>query len=392
MKNIVIVGAGTAGIVTAARLKSASKELSITIIDPATKHYYQPMWTLVGAGAAEKEPTEKEMSSLIPKGVKWLQDKVLTFEPEQNSITTELNGSIKYDYLVVCPGIQVNWDKIEGLVETLGKNGVCSNYSYEYVDYTYEALKQTKSGNALFTFPNTPIKCGGAPQKIMYLADDFFRNAGVRDAVNVEFTSAGASIFGVEKYKVALQKVVDRKKINTHYNINLEKVDGPNKKAYFRDCNTNEIIEKDFEMLHVGPPQSAPDFVRNSSLVNAEGWVDVDIHTMQHNKYPNIFSLGDVAALPTAKTGAAIRKQAPLMVQNMLAHMNGKQLTGSYNGYSSCPLVTGYGKLILAEFDYDSQPDESFPFNQAKERYSMWILKKYLLPLIYWKGMMKGRM
>ena len=390
-KKILIVGAGTAGITVAARLSHRSENFEITIIDPAETHFYQPLWTLVGAGVGKKEATAKPMSAIIPRGVNWVKDSVKTFIPENNQILlSNETEPLNYDYLVVCPGIQIDWDKIEGLKENIGKNGVCSNYDYKTVESTWKAFQETKSGNALFTFPNTPIKCGGAPQKIMYLADDYFRQLGIRNKINVEYTSAGAGIFGVEKYKVALQKVVDKKEIKTSYQINLEKIDGEKKIAYFRDLNSNEIIEKEFSMIHVAPPQSAPDFVKNSPLAGEDGWIDTDQYSLQHTKYENIFCLGDAANLPTGRTGAAIRKQAPVLVKNLIAHLYKKPLSARYNGYSSCPLITGYGKLILAEFDYSSQPVETFPFNQAKERYSMFLLKKHILPILYWKGMLKG--
>lgn len=392
MKKVLIVGAGTAGITVAARLKNSGEKFEIYIIDPAAKHYYQPLWTLVGAGVGTKEGTEKEMGPLIPSGVSWIKDSVTSFEPAENKISIKNKSEpLTYDYLVVCPGIQIDWDKIEGLKETLGKNGVCSNYGYEFVDSTYQSLKSTKSGNALFTFPNTPIKCGGAPQKIMYLADSFLRKAGVRDQVNVEFMSAGAGIFGVEKYKKALQEIVDRRGINTTFKHNLEKIDGEKKIATFRNLETNELVEKEFSMIHVAPPQSAPDFVKKSPLANEQGWLDTNQYTLQHNKYKNIFCIGDATSCPTAKTGAAIRKQAPVLVANLLNEINEKPLSAKYNGYSSCPLITDYGKLILAEFDYESKPVETFPFNQAKERLSMYVLKKHILPILYWQGMLKGR-
>ena len=392
MKKIIIIGGGTGGISSAAKLRRERPEWSISIIEPSENHYYQPLWTLVGAGLADKESTRRDTFSLIPEGVKWIKAKVKSFNPDQNSLLLENEETLQYDYLIVAAGIQLNWDAVEGLREAVGKNGVCSNYSWETVDSTFESIKNTADGNALFTQPNTPIKCGGAPQKIMYLAEEYFRDHGVRHNINVEFMSAGASIFGVEKYRLALQKVVKRKEINESYHMNLIKIDGEKKIATFENLETKELLEKPYSMIHVTPPMGAPDFVKNSPLADAAGWVEVDKHTTQHIKFPNVFSLGDVSSLPTGKTGAGIRKQYPILVENLLAYDQHKTLSGKYDGYTSCPLVTGKGKLILAEFDYDGKPVESFPINQAKERLSMYILKKYILPVLYWFGMMKGRL
>lgn len=392
MEKVLIIGGGSAGVTVAARLQRARRELDVTIIDPASVHYYQPLWTLAGAGVGSKESTAKRMEKLVPAGARWIKEAVSAFRPEKNEVILASGAELSYDALVVCPGIQLDWNKIEGLPAAMGKNGVCSNYSFETVDSTWKALKDTTEGRALFTFPNTPVKCGGAPQKIMYLAEDFFRRRGLRDKVNIEFVSAGQRIFGISKYKKTLENIVASRGIETSFNLNLVKIDAESKRAWFRDLSTGEEKVKEFSMIHVVPPMSAPDFVKNSSLADDKGWVDVDKNTLQHVRYPNVFSLGDASNLPTAKTGAAVRKQAPVLVANLLSVLEGRQPERAYNGYTSCPIVTGYGKLILAEFDYDGNPVESFPFDQSKERRSMWFLKKYILPLIYWKGMLKGRL
>lgn len=388
--QVVIIGAGTAGISVVARLKNESeKPLDIAIIDPSKKHYYQPLWTLVGAGIFKKEESEREQASLIPEGVELITKAASEFAPENNSIILNDGTQVEYEYLIVAAGIQVNWDAIEGLSETLGKNGVCSNYSYEHVDKTWEFLQANKSGNILFTQPTMPIKCAGAPQKIVYLAEDYYRKNGLRDKVNLDFNLAGPGIFGVPKYKKALEKVLERKGLAPSYEHNLVAIDAEKKEAIFD--HKGEKVVKPFDMIHVVPPMSSPDFIAKSSLANEAGWVDVDKYTTQHTKFKNVFSLGDCSSLPTSRTGAAIRKQAPVTVANLISVMKGEELTASYDGYASCPLVTGYGSAILAEFDYDGNPTESFPFNQAQERFSMYMLKAYGLPKLYWHGMLKGK-
>ncbi|MEW6297874.1 MAG: FAD/NAD(P)-binding oxidoreductase [Thermodesulfobacteriota bacterium] len=389
--QVVIVGGGTGGITVAARLRRTSKDLAIAIIEPSAKHYYQPLWTLVGGGVFPKEASEREEASVVPPGVTWMRDAVTEFDPENNTALTRDGKQVSYDFLVVAPGIQIDWDKVKGLREAIGRGGVCSNYAYEYVDATWESIRNFRGGNAIFTMPNTAIKCGGAPQKIMYLADDYFRRTGVRDRARVIFASAGSGIFAVKKYAAALNRVIARKGIETLYQHNLIEIRPQHKEAVFQRLDTNTEVVLSYDLLHVTPPMSAPDFVKRSPLANEAGWVEVDQYTLQHVRYPNVFSLGDASSLPTSKTGAAIRKQAPVLVKNLLAAAQGKPLPARYDGYTSCPLVTGYGRLILAEFDYDLQPRETFPFDQAKERYSMYLLKKYGLPALYWHGMLKGR-
>lgn len=392
--KVLIVGGGTAGITVAARFlrKSKAFENNIAVIDPADMHYYQPLWTLVGAGVAEKETTGREMGDIIPDGADWIKQAVKSFEPEQNMLTTNEGQTFTYDFLVVGAGIQINWDGVKGLKEAIGNNGVCSNYSYDHVEYTWETIRNFKGGNAIFTHPNTPVKCGGAPQKIMYLAEDAFQKAGVRDKTKVIFGSANTAIFDVPKYRNTLEKVVDRKKIEPYFRHNLIEIKAAEKKAVFENLDTGKQETFSFEMLHVTPPMEAPDFIKKSPLADEKGWVDVHPYTLQHVRYKNIFGLGDSSNLPTSKTGAAIRKQAPVVVENVMALLHGNPMTESYDGYTSCPVVTGYNSLVLAEFDYNKHPKESMPFNQAKERHSMYILKKDLLPIIYWNGMLKGVM
>ena len=391
--QIIIVGGGNAGLSIASQLLLKNKKLDIGIIEPSEKHYYQPAWTLVGGGAFDINDTVREEKDFIPKGTTWIKDAVETLDPENNQLTCKSGEKFSYDYMVVVPGIQLDWDKIKGLKETLGKNGVTSNYLFQYAPYTWECLRNFEGGKVIFTAPNTPVKCGGAPQKIMYLAGDYILKHGLKENSNIHFYSGGTKIFGIKEYADTLNKVVERYGIKTHFKTNLVEIDGENKIAYFQDEN-GEIIKEKFEFIHVTPPQSAPDFIKNSPLAmpgNKFGFVDVNKETMQHKRFPNVFSAGDVTNTPNAKTGAAVRKQAPVLVNNLLHVMEGGVLDKKYTGYGSCPVVTGYGKLMLAEFDYENKRVETFPFDQSKERWSMWFLKKYVLPWMYWNRILQGK-
>lgn len=388
--RVVIVGGGAGGISVAARLANSGESLKIQIVEPSDKHYYQPLWTLVGAGVFPREESERNEADFIPPGVEWIKEFVDSFQPEQNRVTLRDGRHLEYDYLVVSPGLQINWQKVKGLKEAVGKDGVCSNYDYNTVDSTWAAIRSLKSGNAVFTQPSGVIKCGGAPQKICYLAEDYFRQHGVREQVNVIFASAAGMIFPVDRYRPSLERVIERKGIQTLYEHDLCEVRPNTKEAVFRRPDGSEHAVR-YDMLHATPPMGPPDFISRSPLADAGGWVEVNKHTLQHLRFSNVFGLGDASSLPTSKTGAAIRKQAPVLVENLLAQRAGQPLLGSYDGYTSCPLVTGYSGMILAEFDYDKQPAESFPFDQSQERYSMYLLKKHALPNLYWHGMLRGR-
>jgi sulfide:quinone oxidoreductase len=415
--DVLIVGAGTGGVMAAAQLKNANGKLRIGLIDPADTHWYQPAWTLVGAGTFNYKKTARPMASIIPNGVEWIQDKVTTFDPAKNSLSTEKSGDLGYKFLIVAPGLQYDIDALPGLREALDTPYVCSNYLNP--EKTWEVLQNFNGGNAVFTQPSTPIKCGGAPQKIMYLAEHYFRKSGKRDKTNVIFATPGSIIFGVPDFARTLNGIIAKRNIHFKRFYNPIAIDSANKTVTFKfiapsgsDCvltkedRLHETLKGDteitipYDMLHLAPPQSAPDFVKQSPFAVKEGpgagWMSVDKGTLQSTEFANVYGLGDVVNVPTAKTGAAIRKQAPVVVKHILAGLANGQASDTYEGYSSCPLVTGYGKMVLAEFKYDNVRD-SDPFltkfvDTSKEQWSMWILKKYGLPWLYWNRMMKGKM
>ena len=412
--NVLIIGGGTAGIMTAAQLLKKDNSMDVAIIEPSDKHFYQPAWTLVGAGTYDMKKTERTMASVMPSGATWIKDYATGFDTENNVVKTQNKGNISYDYLVVAPGLVMAPEMIEGLPEALDKGVVCSNYTDP--EHTWNVIKNFKGGNAVFTQPTTPIKCGGAPQKIAYLAADYFRKNNLSSKTNVVFATPGSVIFGVKPIKETLMKVINRYNIEFKPHYAPIRIDADKKMIYFKyvasdenQCvvnednslgeklNINGNIEMPFDMLHLAPPQAAPQFVRDSNLVNDAGWLDVNHNTLQHNKFSNIFGLGDVAALPTAKTGAAIRKQVPVVVENITRLQKHKEeMDASYQGYSSCPLVTGYGKMVLAEFDYSGNftPDPKLKQmlikDSSKEHWRLWFLKKFMLPYLYWNKMMKG--
>lgn len=400
---------------TAAQLLKARPQLEIAIVEPADTHYYQPAWTLVGAGAFDYQKTARSMAKVMPKGVKWIKDWATLIDSESQSVETVESGSLGYDFLVLSPGLVMEPSLIEGLEESLGQGVVCSNYTDP--KHTWEVLRNFKGGNAVFTQPTTPIKCGGAPQKIAYLAADYFRKQGLAEKSQVVFATPGSVIFGVKEIKRTLMHVIDRYGIHFKPHYAPAKIDADRREVTFKSthpeenqCVVNEenelgevmrgesIIKMPFDMLHLAPPQAAPKFIRNSPLANEAGWVAVDINSLQHQKYPNVFALGDVAALPTAKTGAAIRKQVPVVVENLQALLDLKETANhSYQGYSSCPLVTGYGKMTLAEFDYQGNftPDPKLKRmlikDSSKEHLRLYMLKKHFLPYLYWNKMLKGQ-
>ncbi|GAA2143908.1 FAD/NAD(P)-binding oxidoreductase [Nocardioides koreensis] len=393
--RVLIVGGGAAGISVAARLRRAGVT-DIGLLEPSTTHYYQPLWTLVGGGRAGARESARPEASVVPPGVAWIRAAATAVDPDAKRVTTTSGASIDYDYLVMAPGIQLDWDKVPGMSAALETPDVSSNYAYELAPKTWDRIRNLRSGTAVFTQPGGLIKCAGAPQKIAYLAADHWRRQGVLADIDIHLVLPTPGLFGVKVFAEELERVVDRYGITVHTNSEVVEIDAQGRRAVVTDHGGGTTHSLDYDFMHVVPPQSAPDWVKASALAdpaNPAGYIEVDKHTLRHVRYPEVFALGDAGSTPNSKTGAAVRKQAPVVVANLLAAMAGEQtLPAGYDGYSSCPITTARNKMLLAEFDYTMQPHPTIPLiDTTKERKDMWLLKRYGLPALYWNLMLPGR-
>ena len=395
--QVLIIGGGTAGITVAARLLRKGFA-DVAVMEPSDKHYYQPMWTLVGGGKATAAETERPEASVMPKKATWIRKSASAFDPDNNTVTCDDGSVFGYDVLVVCPGIQLDWDKTEGLAQALERpgtgSGVASNFRFDLAPRTWDLIRNTNSGSAVFMMPMFPMKCAGAPQKIAYLAADHWRKQGVLGKMDIHLVVPTPRIFGIPAIADNLDKVIAGYGIHLHTLSEITAVDADSRKVTVSAvAEGGSDLTLDYDMLHAVPRQSAPDWIKSSPLSTGDalGYVEVDKHTLQHVRYPNVFALGDAGSTPNSKTGAAIRKQAPAVVANIDAHLKGRPLPGSYNGYASCPIVTSDHDMLLAEFDYDFNLQPSFPgLDPTKPHRAYWYLKKYGLPVMYWNLMLKG--
>ncbi|AHH97065.1 FAD/NAD(P)-binding oxidoreductase [Kutzneria viridogrisea] len=391
--RVVIVGGGSAGMSVAARLRRAGQR-DVVLIEPSATHHYQPLWTLVGGGRAPVSASARPQSAVLPRGVRWVRGRATGIDPEAREVSLADGQVLDYDYLVVCPGIQLDWAAIPGLTDTLGRDGVSSNYTAELATRTWRFVRDLRSGTAVFAMPPGPIKCAGAPQKIAYLAADHWRRAGLLDRIEIHLVLPTPALFGIPEYGRVLGEVVRRYGITVHLSSEVTQVRADTRQLLVRDNTSGATTALPYDLAHLVPPQSAPDWLKGGPLTDPQdpaGWVQVDRHTLRHVRYANVFSLGDVCSAPTSKTGAAVRKQAPVVVANLLATMRGGTPVARYDGYASCPLTTARGKVVLAEFDYSMRPRPSFPLiNTAKERTDMWYLKRHGLPWFYWNLMLRG--
>lgn len=429
--KILIIGGGLAGISTAARLSNTLSNPDITIIEPNPKSVsYQPGNTLIGAGIYEKSDVMYDTKDYVPSGTKLIKDKAVEFNPKNNSVTLESGKVITYDFLIVAAGLKLDFGRIKGLedvgeayslgdakkiTDAFGDSGVCSIYNTDSAVATWSAMQkfieQAKSGQkvkGIFTHPNTSIKCGGAPKKIMYLANSRLEEAGVRHNAELTFYPNGGSMFGVPEYHDAIVKQFEQREMKWNYNHNLTGVDLEKKIATFdkhweekgeydEDIEEYDIVKKHldvevpFDFMHITPPMKAPDEIGNSPIGSRKGWIPVDKETLQHVKFDNIFAIGDIAAVPMGKTGGSVRKQYKVLVDNLVSAMEGKELKAKYAGYTVCPLITDIGKVMLAEFDWTKKPTPSFPLDPTQERYIWWLMKVYLLKPMTMHGMLSGK-
>jgi sulfide:quinone oxidoreductase len=393
--RIVIVGGGDAGISVAARLIKAG-ETDVAVIEPSDVHYYQPLWTLVGGGRAPVGESVRPELSVMPKAATWIKDRAVEIDPDAKSVGLGSGGAVGYDFLVVCPGLALDWDRLPGAAETLGRGGVSSNYQVDLAPKTWEFIKDMRRGTAIFSMPSGPIKCAGAPQKIAYLAADWWRKQGVLDDIHVVLVLPTPGMFGVPEFSKILEGVAARYNIDVRFQHEVVEVNPDAKEVVIanRASGQDDKFSLGYDVAHLVPPQSAPAWIKSGPLAdpaNPGGYVQIDKGTMRHTRYPDVFALGDAGSSPNSKTGAAIRKQAPVVVENLKAVMGGKEPTAVYDGYASCPLTTARNKMLLAEFDYTMKPHPTIPvINLQKERYDMWLLKRYGLPFMYWNFILKG--
>lgn len=400
--SVVVIGGGAAGISVASRLLRKLSKAKITVVDPSERHFYQPGFTFIGSGVWKADDVWMKQEDLMPKGVEWKRTKVTMVEPDKNIVVLADSSRIKYDFLVLAPGIQENWSLIEGIAkETLGAGNAHSIYDFEGSQRTWKAIDEfaNKGGKLVFTDTWTKHKCGGAPKKICLLTEHLARKRGTRGNMSFKYFTGSKALYDVPHYTPRLEQIYKEREIPVRTRSRLAAVDTAAKKAYFVDRDTKAQFVEDYDFLHFAPPQSAPDFVKLSGLgwtegpLSPEGWAMVDKHTLVHLKWRNIVSLGDVAGIPTSKTSAAIRKQVPVAVENLCSLIAGKEPEIKYDGYAACPIIADYGHLLMAEFDYEKKCRQSFPLSlldTTKEIRTGWWLKRFVLKPMYFHLMLRG--
>ncbi|KAJ1034413.1 hypothetical protein NDA18_001274 [Ustilago nuda] len=401
--KVVVIGGGSAGMAVSHQLirSGAFARDDIAIVDPSEWHHYQPGWTLVGGGLKDKRDLRRPLASLLDPKLKHYASSVDTFAPDQNQITLANGNTIAYDQLVVVPGLSINYDTIKGLPEALADSSslVSTIYGYNTCDKVFDTILKLKSGKAIFTQPAGVIKCAGAPQKAMWLALDLWKKDGLYNSadpsnspISIDFATGLPVMFGVPKYSERLNELRQQRGVEGLFEHDLVAIEGNT--AVFNRPNGAEQVRKRFDLLHVTPKMGPLAVIKNSPLADGAGFVDVDQGTTRHKRFDNVWSIGDASSLPTSKTAAAITAEAPVLVRNLGQALEGKELDAAYDGYTSCPLLTEYGKVMLAEFKYGGQPKETFGslfgIDQGVPRRAFYHLKKDLFPWVYYNSYVKG--
>lgn len=391
--QVLIIGGGNAGVSVASRLRRAGVD-DVGVLEPSDQHFYQPLWTLVGGGQAPQEESVRSEASVLPQGVGWFKDRAVSVDPEQRVVETAGGADIGYRHLVVCPGIQLDWNAVPGMSELVASPYGSSNYRFDLAPKTWDKIRSLRSGSAVFTMPSGPIKCAGAPQKIAYLAADYWRRQGVLRDIDITLVLPTPGMFGVREFSDELDQVARRYGIEVMFTSEVTGIDPDSRRATVTNLGDQTTTELGFDFLHAVPRQSAPDWVKATPLADPDspaGYVDVDKRTLQHRRYPEVFSLGDAGSSPNSKTGAAVRKQAPVVASNLMSVMRNRTPSASYDGYASCPIPTARDKLLLCEFDYSMRPTPTFPvINTLRERRDMWWFKRFGLPFLYWHAFLPG--
>jgi sulfide:quinone oxidoreductase len=398
----VVIGGGAAGLAISHQLLRSRRfrPHDIALVDPATHHDYQPGWTLVGGGLKTNEELRKPLPALIDPAIKFYNQATSSFSPRDGTITLAGNGDkLSYDHLVVVPGIHIDYTSIKGLPEALADPvaPVSTTYGYNTCTKVFGTVEKLKKGTAIFTQPTGIVKCAGAPQKMMWMALDYWKRDNLYDGtgespINITFATGLPFMFGVPKYNAKLEQLQRERGVEALFQHDLISIDGD--KATFARLDGGDAVTRRFDLLHAVPKMGPHTFVRQSPLADSAGLVDVDQATTRHKTFHNVWSVGDASSLPTSKTAAAITAQVPVLVKNLLLSLDQKEPTATYDGYTSCPLITDYSRVLLAEFGYGGVPMETFQgipgIDQGEPHRAFLMLKKHFFPWVYYKSMVKG--
>lgn len=388
--RVVVLGGGNAGMSVAGRIARAGVD-DIVIVEPRTHHLYQPLFSHVAGGTAKASQARRPQQEVLPRGVDWIRDAATRVDPAARRVTLASGNEVGYEHLIVCPGIRRNWGAIPGLEAAIRTPRVSSHYEFGLARKTSRLLRDVRSGTVVFTQPPGPASCGGAAQKPMYLACDYWRARGVLDDIRVILAVPGSTLAPVDPADGELERKVVEYGIEVRFDTELAAVDGTAQTVTLRGASGEETLP--YDVLNVVPPQVAPAWIAESGLADDTGFVDVDPELLRHRRFPEVWALGDAAATRNAKSGGALRKQTKALAENLVAVLQGRAPRSRYSGYTVIPFTVSRHTVVFAEFDDRDRPQPTIPgwTGLARERRLAWVFDRHLLPWVYWHLITKGR-
>ncbi|MCR2764400.1 NAD(P)/FAD-dependent oxidoreductase [Microbacterium sp. zg.B48] len=393
--QVVVIGGGNAGLSVAGRLRRMGVD-DVVVVEPRAHHRYQPLFSHIAGGTAPAAMALRDQADVMPKGVGWIRDAVTAVDAESSSLLLASGTRLGYDHVIVCPGIQRDWDAIPGLAAAMASRSGASNYEFELAAKASPLLRDLRRGTVVFSQPPGPASCAGAAQKPMYLACDYWRRTGVLGNIRVILLVPDESVFGIPEIDAELDRKITEYGIELRTRTQLLDVDAEERTALVGRPDGTGREKLSYDVLMVEPPQSAPDWLKRSTLPSADetrGFVEVDPRTLRHKRYENVWSLGDAAATTNSKSGGALRKQTLTLAKNLAAALKGKPAVAAYEGYSVCPFTVSRSTVVFAEFDDRGELKPTIPFwkGLARERRLTWVLDRHILPWVYWHMILKGR-
>lgn len=394
MRKLLILGSGTAGTMIANKMRKAlpAEEWNITIIEKEKDHFYQPGFLFIPFGYSSRKDIMKPCLKFFSRNIDVIYNEIDRIEAPENKVFLTDGTSFDYDILIIATGTRISPEDTPGLKGDLWQKNIFDFYTIEGAEALAGFFKTWEGGNLVIDIADNPIKCPVAPLEFAFYADDYFTKKGIREKVNITYVTPMSGAFTKPIASKKLGSLLNKKNINLVSDFFLGEVDNVNRKI--KDFGGREVP---FDCLVTIPLHSGDPVISKSGLGDEFGFVKADKNNLQSVSYKNIFVIGDAGNFPSSKAGAVAHFQAEVLHENLLSFINNKPLQASFDGHANCFIETGYGKGILIDFNYNTEPLPGLfplpvigPFALLKES-RINHYGKIFFKWIYWHILLKGR-
>jgi sulfide:quinone oxidoreductase len=401
--DVVVIGGGNAGISLAARLvRDGCRD--VALVDPAEVHHYRPLLSYVAGGMAALEDLRRPQRDVVPDGVRWYRDRVVGVDAQRSTVRLAGGGELTYADLAVCPGSEVDWDAIPGSRDAMTTPAASTSYLPEHAADTWTMLSGLREGRAVFAIADRYVPCAPVGLKPLFLAADHWRRAGVLDRIAIELLVEGDALAPQAQADRQLREAAAGYGVRVRTGVRLAAVDPtartvevlPARRPDGEGTPDDGAPARErvpYDALYLAPPHRAPAWVAASGLGtdDSDGFVAVDPRTLQHEVHPRVWGLGDAAAVDALPSGGALRKQVPVVAENIAARRTGRPMR-HYSGYSVAPVTTSRRRLLLGEFDRAGRPEPTVRIpDLVRPRRSLLLFDRYLEPQVYWHRLLRGK-